>query len=58
MRCIYFGEDKRCYANPPISALAGIYTPEDEIQKQFCLTRDFRTCPRLRATLEVLKATK
>ena len=57
MRCIYLGKDEACYANPPVPILVGIYKPENEIQTHYCKSEEFPDCPRLRATLDHLKAT-
>ncbi len=58
MRCIYFGGDGICYANPPLPIGAGHYKPEGETRKKFCETNDFKNCPRFTAIHQYLNASK
>jgi hypothetical protein len=57
MQCIFFRNDV-CYANPQIPVLLGKYQPEKEVLDKYCKTENFSCCPRLKATLEYLKAAK
>jgi hypothetical protein len=50
MRCLYF-DGKRCYADPPIRAVAATFVPSDKDREEFCETKDFENCPRLKARL-------
>jgi len=58
VQCIYFGPGEKCYANPPIPALAGKYKPDASIRNKYCKTDKFGTCPRFLATINVRKASK
>jgi hypothetical protein len=50
MRCLYF-DGKRCYADPPIRAVAATFAPSDKDKEEYCETKDFENCPRLKARL-------
>lgn len=58
MRCIYFGNNGVCYAKPHVPLGAGDYKPEEEVQKEYCKTGEFVSCPRLTAIHDYLKASK
>ena len=50
MRCSYF-DGKKCYADPPVRAIAATFTPSDKDKEEYCETKDFETCPRLKIKL-------
>ena len=50
MRCVYF-DGKRCYADPSIRAVSATFMPSDEDKQEYCETKGFEDCPRLKTRL-------
>ncbi len=57
MDCIFFdSKNGRCITEPNPTSEA--YKPEDDILEGYCKTESFDACPRLRACLKYLNASK
>jgi len=50
MRCSYF-DGKRCHADPPVRAVSATFIPSDKDKEEYCETKAFETCPRLKVKL-------